>query len=123
MGPLVGLSLFKKKKYLFTWSLMASYAGIAGLFLKTLKRNPLLITLADQNLDDLSVLQRLFLSFMLSRADQVYGTHGAQEADVMRIAGQKLPRNSVGEGDAFANALRYAYADIVRRAQKSEGLI
>jgi len=116
VGPLIGLSLFKKRKYLFTWSLMASYAGIAGLFLKTIKRNPFLITLADQNLDDLSVLQRWFFSFMLSRADQVYGTHGAQEARAMDVAGHTLPRNTLGEGDAFANALRYAYADIVRQS-------
>lgn len=122
-GFFSGMALAGKHHYLFTWSLMASYAALAGVFLKFAKRSPLLITLADQNLDDVPLITRLVLSGLLSGADQVYGTHGAQEADVMRIAGQKLPRNSVGEGDAFANALRYAYADRVRRAQKSEGLI
>jgi UDP-glucose 4-epimerase len=118
-GFFVALSLVGKHRYLFTWSLMASYGALAAVFLKMFVRSPLLITLADQNLDDLSPLARWLLSIMLSSADQVYGTHGAQEAHATRLAGQSLPRNSLGEGDAFANALRYAYADTVRRTQES----
>lgn len=118
LGFFIGFSLSRKHHYLFTWSLMASYAALAGVFMKNVIRSPLLITLADQSLNDLSVIHRRLLSLMLSRADQVYGTHGGQEADVMRLAGKKLPRNTLGEGDAFANALRYAYADIVRRMQE-----
>lgn len=119
LGPLKALSLRKKNKYLFAWSLMASYAALAGIVFKNLVRAPLLITLADQSLDDLPFLHRFFLSIVLSQADQVYGTHGSQEKDAMRAAGAALPRNSLGEGDAFANALRYAYADIVRRQQSA----
>jgi UDP-glucose 4-epimerase len=117
-GLFVALSLARKSRYLFAWSLMASYAALAAVFLKGLVQVPLLITLADQNLDDLSPVARQLLSLMLSSADQVYGTHGAQEAHATRLAGQSLPRNSLGEGDAFANALRYAYADTVRRMQE-----
>jgi UDP-glucose 4-epimerase len=117
LGPLKALSLRKKNAYLFVWSLMASYAALAGIVFKNLTRAPLLITLADQSLDDLPIIHRFLLSVMLSQADQVYGTHGTQEKDAMRAAGAALPRNSLGEGDAFANALRYAYADIVRRQQ------
>ena len=104
----------KKKRYLFAWSLMASYAALTGIILKNLIYEPLLITLADQNLDDLSPVQRTLLSVLISHADQVYGTHGLQESSAMEVSGKTLPRNSMGEGDAFANALRYAYADIVR---------
>ncbi|MBY0539725.1 NAD-dependent epimerase/dehydratase family protein [Patescibacteria group bacterium] len=119
-GPIKALSLWRKDKYLFTWSLMASYAALAGIFFKSIVRAPLLITLADQSLDDLPFLQRASLSLMLSRADQVYGTHGAQEKDAMKSGGVTLPRNSLGEGDAFANALRYAYADVIRRVEESK---
>ncbi len=117
LGAIRGISLHMSRRYLFTWSLMASYAALSALILKQLVRAPLLITLADQNLDDLTALQRFALSYMISKADQVYGTHGGQEAQAMQMAGRSLPRNSVGEGDAFANALRFAYADIVRRFQ------
>ncbi len=115
VGAVMGMRLYAQRRYLFTWSLMASYAALAALFVKFITRSPILITLADQNLDDLSALQRTVLRILVSRADQVYGTHTAQESQVVRVAGSALPRNSVGQGDAFANALRFAYADIVRR--------
>lgn len=120
LGPLKALTLWKKDRYLFAWSLMASYAALAGIFFKSVVRAPLLITLADQSLDDLPFIQRRSLSLVLSQADQVYGTHGTQEKDAMQSGGAALPRNSLGEGDAFANALRYAYADVVRRRQEAQ---
>lgn len=120
LGPITALSLWKGKRYLFAWSLMASYAALAGIIFKFLARVPLLITLADQTLDDLPLLQRIVLSVMLSRADQVYGTHGTQEKAAMRSAGAVLPRHTLGEGDSFANALRFAYADMVRKLQQKE---
>jgi len=118
LGVFVGFRLLRKKQYLFVWSLMASYAALAGILLKSLISMPLLITLADQNIDDLSGMRRRILSIMISSADQVYGTHREQEKSAMYVSGKALPRNSLGEGDAFANALRYAYADTVRRRQK-----
>lgn len=117
LGPLKALSLWKRDRYLFAWSLMASYAALAGIFFKSLVRSPLLITLADQSLDDIPFIQRFSLSLILSQADQVYGTHGIQEKDAMKSGGATLPRNTLGEGDAFGNALRYAYADIIRQHQ------
>lgn len=59
----------------------------------------------------------LFRKIMLN-ADQVYGTHGEQEKAATHATGKTLPRNSLGEGDAFANALRYAYANIIRQRQE-----
>lgn len=117
-GFFTGAALSARHRYLFTWSLMASYAALTGVFLKSVFRTPFLITLADQNVDDLPLVHRRLLSLVLSSADQVYGTHSAQEKNVMHASGKKLPRNTLGEGDAFANALRYAYADIVRQRQE-----
>lgn len=116
LGALKGRELYQKNAYLFSWSIMASYAALAGMVLKWFAHTPLLITLADQNIDDLSMFHRTLFSMVLSRADQVYGTHGAQEMQVMETTQKKLPRNTLGEGGAFAGALRYAYADIVRKS-------
>lgn len=123
LGFLKGASLSQRHRYLFTWSLMASYAALAGVFLKSVIGRPLLITLADQNVDDLPLVNRAVFSVVLSRADQVYGSHGAQEVLAARAAGRTLPRNTIGEGDAFANALRYAYADIIRQEQQTTARI
>ncbi len=115
LGISKALTLHQKHQYLFTWALMASYAAGAALLLKRFKKTPLLITLADQSVEKLLPLQRAFFSLLLSRADQVYGSHTAQEARAAHATGKTLPRSSLGEGDAFANALRFAYADIVRQ--------
>ena len=118
LGTVKSFSLTRKRQHLFVWSLMASYGALAGTMFKSLTQKPLLVTLADQNIDDLSWLKRALLKVMISRADQVYGTHNAQEKRIMGATEKTLPRNTLGEGDAFANALRYAYADIVRRKLK-----
>ena len=115
LGFFVGLRLTLKHRYLFVWSLMASYAALATVLIRTFTKLSTLITLADQNLDDLGFVQRFIFAHLLSAADQVYGTHGEQESAAMHASGKRLPRNSLGEGDAFANALRYAYADLVRQ--------
>lgn len=113
LGFLKGRRLYRKHRYLFTWSLMASYAALAGVLLKRAARVPLLITLADQRLETLAAWKRLLLRLILSDADQVYGMHTMQEKDAARIAGGILAHSSLGGGDAFANQLRYAYADIL----------
>lgn len=114
LGFFKGTSLMRRHRYLFTWAIMASYAASAAFMLRLFMKQPVLITLADQNLSDLSFVQRIALGLLISRADQVYGTHGAQETRAALSSKVRLPRNSLGEGDAFANALRFAYADIVR---------
>ncbi|MEK7703698.1 MAG: NAD-dependent epimerase/dehydratase family protein, partial [Myxococcota bacterium] len=112
-GFLVARALHAKHRYLFAWSLMASYAALAGILLKYTSRLPLLVTLADQRLSDLSSLQRPFFTLVLSDADQVYGASPSQETHASGIFGRPLSRSSLGEGDAFANQLRYAYAEIL----------
>lgn len=111
LGLRVARSLHARHRYLFAWSLMASYAALAGILLKRATRLPLLITLADQNIADVSPLTRLLLRVIISDADQVYGAV-SQEEYASRISGGTL-RRSMGEGDAFANQLRYAYAEML----------
>jgi UDP-glucose 4-epimerase len=111
-GSDVGAELRKSHRYLFAWSLMASYAGLAGIYFKRKSGLPLLITLADQRLDRISFLSRLVLRYIFSRADQVYAIGASQEAQARRTGGE-LRSNSIGEGDAFANQLRYSYAELL----------
>lgn len=116
--PLLGLrvahALHKKHDYLFTWSLMASYGGLAGALFKIMTGVPLLVTLADQDLARASHFARLALKLIFSRADQVYGVTLTQEKHAARIT-QKPLRQSMGHADAFANQLRYAYAEILSK--------
>lgn len=104
--------LHHKHSYLFAWGLMASYGSIAAIFLKRTVGLPLLITLADQNFADVPSVHRGLLSFILTSADQVYGGDSAQEDNASTLSKGKLKRHSIGDGDAFANQLRFVYSDI-----------
>jgi len=112
LGARIARKLHAKHRYMFTWSLMASYAALAGMFLKRSVKLPLLITLADQNLSSVSGLVKFVMKFILSDADQVYGISALQESEASHLKGKAL-RASLGDGDALANQLRYAYADIL----------
>jgi UDP-glucose 4-epimerase len=116
--PILGFykarELGKKHSYLFSWALMASYAALAGARLKGREGLPLLVTLADQDLSRLSFLKRIALNIVLTRADQVYGISTGQESHASRISRSPLMRRTLGAGDAFANQLRYAYAELMR---------
>ncbi|MCE9541562.1 NAD-dependent epimerase/dehydratase family protein [Candidatus Kaiserbacteria bacterium] len=118
LGFRIAYRLHRKHRYLFAWSLMASYAALAGVFLKYSTGLPLLITLADQRLDSVSPSVRFLLKHILSGADQVYGASPSQETHAATIAAGKELRHSIGEGDAFANQLRYSYSEILM--QKSQ---
>ncbi|OGG72679.1 hypothetical protein A3A38_00390 [Candidatus Kaiserbacteria bacterium RIFCSPLOWO2_01_FULL_53_17] len=116
--PILGFrkarALHREHRYLFAWALMASYAALAGIFLKRAANVPLLITLADQDLSRLSWWKRALLSWVLTDADQVYGGDAAQEESAARIALRSALRRSIGDGDAFANAIRFAYSGFLR---------
>lgn len=118
LGFLRALYLQRKYRYLFAWSLMASYAAAAGVLLRRAAGLPLLVTLADQDLEQTSRFVRAVLRVILSDADQVYGLETSQEAHAANIARGRLARNSIGSGDAFANQLRYAYAEILLDQKK-----
>ncbi len=104
--------LHREHRYLFAWSLMASYAALAGVMLKYVSSLPLLITFADQNFEKYGFIKRVFLDHVVREATQVYGL-GNQEARAAHVRRGKPLRQTLGEGDAFANQLRYAYAQTV----------
>ncbi len=108
-------ALHDEHSYLFAWSLFASYGAIAAALLKRRARLPLLITLADQRLERMSFVKRILLSFVLSGADQVYAADILQEKHASGIIKRELHRNSLGDGDAFANQLRFVYSDLLSR--------
>lgn len=114
--PFLGLrtahALHRTHRYLFAWALMASYAALAGVFLKRTTRVPLLVTLADQDLARVSLWKRAALRFVLTDADQVYGGD-SQESHAGIIAERTTLRRSIGDGDAFANTLRFAYSSFL----------
>ncbi len=115
-GAVVGARLVRKHRYLFLWSIMASYGALAALFTHLFSPLSLLITLADQRLAELGVIRKTALAVLLGRADQVYGSSILQEKEARAVSKRALPRGSLGDGDAFGNALRFAYADIVARS-------
>jgi UDP-glucose 4-epimerase len=110
--------LAKKHSYLFAWSVFASYAALAAIRVKRATGLPLLITLADQDLGEVSFLKRVFLRLALTDADQVYGMESKHERQAARLARRATLRHSMGEGDAFANQVRFSYASLLRGAKK-----
>jgi UDP-glucose 4-epimerase len=107
-------ALARQHRYLFAWSLMASYAAIAAVLMKRVTGLPLLITLADQDISQLSVMKRFLLRLILTDADQVYGSE-AQESHAARVSSRAAMRHSMGEGDALANQFRFVYASAIRK--------
>jgi UDP-glucose 4-epimerase len=106
--------LHRKHRYVFAWSLMASYAALAGILLKRGSGLPLLITLADQDLTRVAPWKKTFLRLALSDADQVYGADSMQERHAAGFTSRGALRSSMGEGDAFANQIRFAYSEFLR---------
>jgi UDP-glucose 4-epimerase len=112
------LRLHRAHRYLFVWSLFASYAALAALVFRSVSRVPLLVTLADQSFGRLSRTRRLVSGFIMRHADQVYAQESAQEDAALKIARRVRMHRSLGHGDAFANQIRYLYADILRTSRK-----
>ncbi len=114
-GYRVARKLHKQHSYLFAWGLMASYGSLAAILLKRMVGLPLLITLADQNFADVPPLRRKLFSIILTGADQVYGGDSTQEEHASTISKGKLKRHSIGDGDAFANQLRFVYSNFLQQ--------
>lgn len=114
-GYRVAKKLHGRHKYLFAWGLMASYASLAALLLKRATRLPVLLTLADQHFDDVPLYSRLAMQVVLRGADQIYATERSQEKVVTKIARRTRIRETMGEGDAFANQIRFAYSEFLRK--------
>ncbi len=122
--PLLGFmkarTLIKSHTYLFAWAIFASYAALAAALLKRIAHIPLLITLADQDLARAGGIKQTFLKTALSEADQVYGMASSDDRAAARLARKATLRQSIGDGDAFANQIRFAYASILKDLLKQK---
>jgi len=116
LGAHKGRALMREHQYLFGWSLMASYGAVAALFARRTKEVPLLVTLADQQL---GLHERVFLRFLLGKADQVYASTTEQKQKLQSLEKRMGMRKSLGAGDAFANQIRFAYAQILSQQDRS----
>lgn len=115
LGRAKAFELADKHNYLFSWSLMASYGALPALSLRRGRLIPLLITLADQQL---SWYERAFLRSILGSSDQVYATLPDQGRKLTSLEHRMRARRSLGEGDAFANQMRFAYSNILGKQRK-----
>ena len=111
-GARTARMLMREHRYLFMWSIMASYGALAGIRARRNSSVPLLVTLADQSL---SPRVRFFLRLVMRSADQVFATLPEQERRLPPLRTRMRGQRSLGAGDAFANPMRFAYATILRR--------
>lgn len=107
--------LMMEKGYMFAWSLMASYGALAAVFLKRSADLPLLITLADQKIAGIPFFTKILLRFILGNADQVYASSGEQQKHITPLMARVRGSKSLGEGDAFANQIRFAYTSFLSK--------
>jgi hypothetical protein len=110
LGPKKAKELAKEKPYLFSWSILASYAGLAGLRSKKSTHLPFLLTLADQRIDNIPLYLRTLLKLLLTEADQVHTSSGEQAKHVLSLGKRMRAKKSLGQGDAFANQVRFSYS-------------
>jgi UDP-glucose 4-epimerase len=115
LGARIARRLHQKHQYLFAWSLMASYAALAAIAFKRVSGVPVLITLADQRMATGSPARRAVLGLILREADQIYAQNEMQGDAAALIAWRSRLHRSIGEGDAFANQIRFAYAELMAK--------
>ena len=116
LGGSIARSLAREHEYLFSWSVMASYGTLAALSVRRDRKLPLLVTLADQSL---AFHERLFLRLVMGDIDQVYASKPEQGQRLGSLVSRMRTRRTLGEGDAFANQIRFAYSQILNnRARK-----
>lgn len=114
-GARVGRNLKAEHSYMFQWSLFASYGALAALFAGRKQALPLLITLADQKLGNIPWYTRVVLRRLLGKADQVYAMDTYEAQVAVSLSERTTLIRSIGSGDAFANQVRFAYAEFLRQ--------
>lgn len=122
--PFSGAALAKKLEadhgYLFRWSLFASYGALAALLSKPTKKTPLLITLADQKMASVSWYTRVILRHLLGQADQIYAMDTYEAQAAISVSKRTTLIKSIGKGDAFANQIRFTYANFLQARLEKE---
>ncbi len=114
MGAKVAKRLYKEHTYLFRWALFASYGALAAMFARSTKL-PLLITLADQRLGQVPFATRITLKYLLKQADQVHAMDTEEAQLAVSLSERTTLVRSLGEGDAFANQVRFAYSNFLKK--------
>lgn len=114
-GARIARKLLSENDYIFRWALFASYGALAALFSGTSKGTPLLITLADQKLANIPFHIRIVLRHILGSADQVYADDTREAHAAISISKRTSLIRSMGQGDAFANQIRFAYSEMLRK--------
>jgi len=115
LGARVARSLEKTHAYIFMWSLFASYGALAALFSRTSKKLPLLITIADQKIAKIPLFTQLILRVILGRADQIYADDTHEVRSAISLSKRASLVRSIGEGDTFANQIRFAYSSMLKK--------
>jgi hypothetical protein len=113
-GAKIASQLQKEHTYMFKWALFASYGALAALFTQGSKKVPLLITLADQKLGTIPFYVRVLLRHILGKADQVYVDDTREAHTAISISKRTTLIRSIGDGDAFANQVRFTYSNMLR---------
>lgn len=115
-GSAMARTLLAKHRYIFMWSILASYGALAaGFARRSAPTLPLLVTLADQQMPGMFSWRNVPLRFALRAADQVSSTSERQERDVSRRAPRAQITLSNKTGDAFANQLRFLYNSFLKK--------
>lgn len=116
-GGKLAQKLMQEHRYIFMWSILASYGALAaGVARRAATEHiPLLITLADQHIPGVFSWRNIALRFALRKADQVSSTSERQERDVSRAAPRSAVTLSNRVGDAFANQLRFLYNSVLKK--------
>ncbi len=108
-------TLVQEKSYLFGWSLFASYGALTALLNRKKTDLPLLITLADQDIEQLSPVSRFIFNTIIKGADQVYASTTSQGHHLSNLGNRIEGRRSFGNGDAFANQIRFVYTTLLNQ--------
>ncbi len=115
LGARKARTLKREHTYMFQWALFASYGALAALFARGGRKVPLLITLADQKLGTIPWYTQFVLKHVLGNADQVYAMDTYEAQTAVSLSTRTSLIRSIGHGDAFANQVRFAYANFLRQ--------
>jgi hypothetical protein len=115
LGARVARTLVRKHAYIFMWSLFASYGALTALATRGRTKLPLLITIADQKLGNIPRHTRIILGHILGGADQVYADDTEGTRTAISLSRRTSLVRAIGEGDTFANQIRFAYSNFLKK--------
>ena len=115
MGRTIAQKLVKEHSYIFYWALFASYGALTAIVSRTRNKPSLLITTADQRMATIPWYTRLLIKQILGKADQVYAQDTYEKSSLLTLAKRTNLVRTMGDGDTFANQLRFAYSTFLKK--------